>query len=165
MAAQFTKNVETSVEKMRNPSLLGVSVTTNDAPEPIVPKSPNFYDFDPLEVARQICLYEHGLYCNIEYEEMLDTKWIKNPDLAPNVIRVQNYYKDLIRWTSSLIVNCEKLDRRAKIIKKLMAVAILLFQCSNFNSAQGIMIGLGSSAILRLKTTWNVVKKKFWQNT
>eukprot|EP01129_Flabellula_baltica_P006693 TRINITY_DN2534_c0_g1_i1.p1 TRINITY_DN2534_c0_g1~~TRINITY_DN2534_c0_g1_i1.p1 ORF type:complete len:259 (+),score=48.10 TRINITY_DN2534_c0_g1_i1:112-888(+) len=34
----------------------------NDAPVPIFPGGNQFCDFDPLEFARQICLYEHEIY-------------------------------------------------------------------------------------------------------
>lgn len=45
-----------------------------DAPPSIVPKSKNFVDFDPVEVARQLTLIEHGLFRKIKPQE-----WCKIP--------------------------------------------------------------------------------------
>lgn len=40
----------------------GATNARGDRPEPILPKSSLFQDFDPLEVARQLSLFEQSIY-------------------------------------------------------------------------------------------------------
>ena len=80
-------------------------------------------DFDPAEVARQLCLVEQNLYryfrklrriCafsltsrQIHPKECLKHVWNKKPEQAVNVTRVIDNFNTVSSWVSTLILQTQ----------------------------------------------------------
>jgi len=95
-----------------------IFVFVENTPESIIPSSENFTDFNHLETARQICLYEQELLRSTNITEYLNQYWLKEPEKAPNIIKLRSFQSDLSKWVSSLIINERKIDKRVLILKK-----------------------------------------------
>ncbi|KAJ3124815.1 hypothetical protein HK098_000855 [Nowakowskiella sp. JEL0407] len=105
-------------------------------PPPILPKSlkrVSLIDLDPTEIARQLTIMEMKRYCAIGVVELLGQEWTKTPSLAPNV-KAMNHMQ----------------------AKRCLAL-------NNFNTLISIQSALGSSAIVRLKKTWENLGNKLRQ--
>ena len=86
--------------------------TRSDHPDPILPKSMNFNDFDAIELARQLSLYEQSIYKQIHPKECLDQCWSKKDrySRAPNVMRLIDLFNQCASWVASTIVRQNKLE-------------------------------------------------------
>jgi len=94
------------------------------APVTIVPPSPKFEDFDPLEVARQLTLIEFDLFKAITAQECLGQAWNK-PDhdiIAPNLSAMTKHFNTFTLWVCTEVVREEKVASRAKSIAKFIVI-------------------------------------------
>jgi len=135
--------------------------TFGTPPDPIIPESNSFDDFDLMEFARQLCLFEFNIFRMIKPHEFLE---IKLEGGAPNIKRLENWETELSRWVASRIVSEKKLEKRGKIIKKMIMLTVNLFYLHNFNAAGNIVTGLTLNQVTRLNQTWALVKKKYPKN-
>jgi len=138
-----------------------MNIGFDNIPEPLLPEGENFVDFNPIEVARQICLYEQNFFSNMTPREFLNQSWINDKNNSPNISKLISFNIEVSKWVASLIVSQTSMEKRSKILKQLMQVSIELFNLCNFNSCMGIVNGLNSPSITRLKLTWGQTKKKY----
>lgn len=133
----------------------------NKPPLAIVPKSTNFFDMDPTEVARQLTLYEHYLFRQIHPKECLNKCWLKTEksDKAPNITAMSNHFNKIASWIVYEIVNQSNLINRVRTVKRFLKIAVKCREFNNFNCCQEIIAGLGSASVHRLKQTWSKLKK------
>lgn len=145
-------------------------------PSPIVPKTQLFDDFEMLEVARQICLFEQSIYTKIHPKECLDQCWSKSDRYtrAPTVMRLIDFFNHFSNWVATMILKHEKLDGptplcspsspltlpdRVRELKRFMRLASELRLLNNFNGCQEVLAGLADSSIFRLRASWLRVEK------
>ncbi|KAJ3437416.1 ras guanine nucleotide exchange factor i-related [Anaeramoeba flamelloides] len=136
-------------------------------PEPKVPKnifSPNLsvFDVDEEEIARQITLIEFDIFKTIRPKELLNLAWSK-PKLkhrAPNVIRFIEKFNSNSRWAQQTILQYDKFRQRGKVISWLIKIAEQLRKLNNFDAVMSINSGLNSSAIHRLKYSFEEVPRR-----
>lgn len=132
-------------------------------PASLTPKTANFEDFDPIEVARQLCLIEQEIYTAIHPKEALNQSWNKRKEQAPNIIKMIHFFNVFSKWVSTKLVSEPDLKARSKLLKKFVQILIHLRQYNNFDSMQAILAGLNNASIFRLKLTWaKVEKEKFF---
>jgi len=134
-------------------------------PKSIYPKNMSdfaFLDLDPVEIARQETLIEHSLYKQIRPRECLNQSWNKsNKELvAPNIHAIIQRFNNFNRFLISLIVQTKNLQKRAKLIERIICVAQHFRQLNNFNGLMTILSSLESTAIYRLKKTFESVNSK-----
>jgi len=130
------------------------------APTPIIPKTEKFSDFDPLEVARQLCLLESSIFQVIHPKELLNQSWIKAKDVAPTIVKLTKAFNDLAAWINTEIVNQPHERERIKVIKKFIQIMLYCRDFNNFNSVFEISAALEKSPIYRLKQSWEKLEKK-----
>ncbi|KAI8819872.1 ras guanine nucleotide exchange factor domain-containing protein [Fimicolochytrium jonesii] len=145
-----------------------VAESTNSAPAPppILPRSLKKFgilDLDPLEVARQLTIMESRLYNSIEPIELVGQKWTKKAGRsgAPNVRALTNMANQITGWVAASILTEVDPKRRASLIKQFLKIGDRCLHLNNFNTLIAILSSLNSSAIIRLKRSWELVPAKY----
>ncbi|KAJ6249910.1 ras guanine nucleotide exchange factor i-related [Anaeramoeba flamelloides] len=139
-------------------------------PEPKLPKtifSPklNLFDVDPEEIARQITLIEYNIYEKIKPSELLKLAW-SSPKLrhrSPNVIQMIHRFNLISGWVATAILKGERVKERGKSLRWFINIASHCRKLNNFNGLMAILSGLGSSAVHRLKHTFDELPEKFFE--
>lgn len=140
-----------------------LSYTFNSPPPPTyVPKSSDFNDFEPMEVARQLTLIEYDLYKGIEAKECLNQAWSKTDkeERAPHIVAMIKRFNLVSAWVATEIIKSEKLSERMIKVKKFLYIARYCRDIGNFNGVMEILAGLQNSAVHRLRKTWDKVLSK-----
>ncbi|KAJ5073316.1 guanine nucleotide exchange factor [Anaeramoeba ignava] len=137
------------------------------APKPQIPKNIDpmkiqLMKIKDIEIARQITLHTHNLFTKIKTQELLNHSWTKKnkKELSPNItslIRRFNYISD---WVSSQILKEKKMNKRVKIMKKMIQIIEELFLIRNYNDVMCFVAGIQNSSISRLTKTWKKIPKK-----
>ena len=133
---------------------------SKEKPTPIHPKGPNFDDWDIVEVARQLCLYEQTIYQAIHPKEALNQAWNKHKERAPNLLKMITFFNRLSKWVSTQVCLREDLKERVKLIMKFMQLSMQLRQYNNFDGMQAVLSGINSTPVWRMKQSWAKIEKK-----
>eukprot|EP00005_Dracoamoeba_jomungandri_P000702 CAMPEP_0174257274 /NCGR_PEP_ID=MMETSP0439-20130205/6438_1 /TAXON_ID=0 /ORGANISM="Stereomyxa ramosa, Strain Chinc5" /LENGTH=993 /DNA_ID=CAMNT_0015340291 /DNA_START=75 /DNA_END=3056 /DNA_ORIENTATION=+ len=118
------------------------------------------------DIAEQLTLVESNLYCAIEPQELLNQSW-NSPKLqyrAPNVIAMINRANAVSFWVASMILLQEKPRDRKKMVDKFISVAEALRKLNNFHTLMGIIAGLNTSSVSRLRSIKSEISKKTLSN-
>ena len=143
-------------------------------------------DFDPLELARQLTLVEHELFCRVQAKEMLDEAWLSKDKLrlAPTLTALAQWSTRMSHWVITEILMVDTPKGRAAVYERFVAIAKVrtlgaqqrawsgradsadavvrvrptqaLESLRNFNGIVEIMTALVSSPIYRLRFTLQV---------
>ncbi len=110
----------------------------------------------PSVIAEQMIMSEHENFRAIKPGECFNQNWVKkNSGLSPNIVNLTNRFNKLSRWVSYEICVCPDIRERRTMLEKWIAVASL---CKEQYRAFGIVMvivgGLTSSAVFRLRRTW-----------
>lgn len=111
----------------------------------------------PTEFARQMALVDHRLFRAIKPQELLHMNWtnsLSKHEKSPNVIRMIKQFNRVGQWVISSLVTCQNLDKRIKILSKLIHIAFESFRLSNVNGTMAFISALKNSFIVRLRSTW-----------
>ncbi|KAJ3447254.1 guanine nucleotide exchange factor [Anaeramoeba flamelloides] len=142
-----------------------VSIIDKETPEPILPmkktinwKAITFIDLNEIGLARQMTLFEMGLFQRIEAKEFIKKRWSKkDKKLTPNLIEMIQRFNNTSLWIVSTILSYEKVKMRSQIITKFIKCGKESIRLGNFNTAMEIVAGLNNSAIRRLRKSWALV--------
>lgn len=128
---------------------------------PTVTSNLTLVDMDPIEIARQITLIEFEVFKAISPTQCLNQAWIKQnkQDIAPDVLKMIRFSNDISAWVYTEILKRDTPKDRADAIKIFIRIAQHLFDIRNFNGVFEILAGFSSSAVDRLKKTWEVRKE------
>ncbi|KAL7750810.1 hypothetical protein RI367_003767 [Sorochytrium milnesiophthora] len=182
---QFTEEImaedrQHSVAKQIRKTLLklhectAVATVSNNllpAPLPKLPKKisdkPSLFNYDPEEIARQLCLSEHAVYRRIRPTELLGQAWAKKDGQtrAPNVWIMTQRFNNVASWTARSILEQRNLKYRTMRMEWFVDVAWHLSELRNFSVLMAVIAGLNNAAVQRLKFTRNdltVRAKKRW---
>jgi son of sevenless-like protein len=132
---------------------------SKEKPMPILPKGQTFDDWDVIEVARQLCLYEQTIYQSIHPKEALNQAWNKHKERAPNIIKMISFFNRISKWVSTQICHREDYKARVKLIMKFMMLTMQLRQYNNFDCMQAVLSGLNNSSVFRMKASWAKIQK------
>ncbi|KAJ3541223.1 hypothetical protein NM208_g4708 [Fusarium decemcellulare] len=124
--------------------------------------SSTFLSFGCIEFARQLSIEQTTLFCRIPPQEFLGCAWVcKTGNMAPNVRAMVSFTSQLSNLVVETILDHQTARKRAVAINHWVNIAQ---ECSNFRNYDGLVAllsGLGHSAILRLRQTWNLVSPKY----
>ena len=127
--------------------------------ETLLPFKPSEY-FDILvwpemEIARQISLYTHYYFSQIEIEEILSTRWTKKTNYinSPNVMILIERQTKLILWVCEEILSYDKSRIRAQVWEKFLKIAQNCKKLYNFNDCFIIISALNSLPLKHLDKT------------
>jgi len=139
-------------------------VRIGQPPKPILPL--NFFtrlwnadrllDLDEEEIARQLTVMDWENFIKIKPCEMMDCAWSK-PKLryrSPNVLEMIRSFNSVSGWVVTMILRPETVHERGRVLSKFLRIAEKLLALNNYNSVMSILSGFNSSAVSRLKYTF-----------
>ncbi|CAF0902526.1 unnamed protein product [Adineta ricciae] len=117
------------------------------------------------DLAEQMTLIDHKLFCALGSEELLLLGWMKpgRDDLAPNVALVSKRFNEMCRLVITEILTQATVNDRVQCIEKWSTVADICRYLRNFNGVLQIMAAFVNSSVYRLKTTWDRISKQHKQ--
>jgi ankyrin repeat protein len=116
-------------------------------------KKTKISEFSSEDLAQQLTLLTHVMFCEIPVTEFVDNKY-KSFETGPNFQRMKAMSNKLSFFLISAILQEEDVTARANVIKLLIQTAENCLGLENFDMFVSIISVLGSSAIHRLKQTW-----------
>ncbi|KAF9464143.1 ras guanine nucleotide exchange factor domain-containing protein [Collybia nuda] len=134
------------------------------APPPsIMPKTTKklkLGDIEPLELARQLTIYESQLYQKIKPIECLQRAREQRTDSMDNIAIVIQTSNRIADWVAESVLSKEDSRKRANAVKQLILVADRCRTLNNFSTMIAITSGLNTPPIRRLKRTWEQVNQR-----
>ncbi|KAJ3452408.1 ras guanine nucleotide exchange factor i-related [Anaeramoeba flamelloides] len=165
---EFTSSLRSIISLQQKGGIVNTNTEEAPPPEPKVPKNLfskqlNLFDFHAIELARQISISDFEIFSKIHQSELFNCAWSKEhlKHRAKNVSIFINRFNLLSSWVSSLIVETEGLKNRAHVLRKFIKIANNLYKLNNFNSCYSILAGIESSAVHRLKFTFEELSAKY----
>jgi hypothetical protein len=117
-------------------------------------KQAGFFDYDELEVARQLTLMEFDWFKQIQPTECLNQAWTQSKSDAPNICTMINRSNTIPFWVATEIVQRDNIEERVAFLRKFITIADHCRSICNYNGLMEILSGLNMTAIYRLKRTW-----------
>ncbi|GAA5835240.1 hypothetical protein JCM11251_006655 [Rhodosporidiobolus azoricus] len=81
-------------------------------------------------------------------------------DSESNVMRSIAFVNHLAAWTSTLILVQSRPKQRARMLEKMLLIAVSLREKENFDGLMGVLAGLNSQPVFRLSETFEIVATK-----
>ncbi|CAH8438317.1 unnamed protein product [Schistosoma turkestanicum] len=160
------RNLSDNVTNIRK-SLLGDRIRLIQTIEQLPPEqldfglvtSPNdvkLTTVHPLELARQVTLYEWELYSRIEFWEVTGKEKIKSPNFEVS-LQFSNKFKC---WLVSSIMSAEHLEDRMIIMQRVADLLVYFDSLNNLQGVQEAKAALLSSPVFRLSETYDALISK-----
>ncbi|KAJ3214118.1 hypothetical protein HK099_007016 [Clydaea vesicula] len=147
----------------------------------------NFYEWtEPLEMAKQLTLIDYEQFLRVKSFEMLDQIWgdkrmrelnssssggkikINHDTMLTGISRMIKQTNHLTWWVTNKVVNNATLKGRITALKYFAQTALVIIKINNycremknFNALTGIVAGLSTAPIFRMKKTWAAFADKF----
>jgi len=117
---------------------------------------------DEKTIAEQLTLLEFEIYKRIQPPELLGQAWSKEKQqcLGRNVIELITRANKVSFWVASTILLQPKMKDRVKAISQYIAIGRELVLLRNYNTLMGILAGLSTSAVSRLKKSFAALDSK-----
>jgi len=147
---------EASKKDKFNPATIAKSVKKPKKKE----KPFKIQDFDAKEVAEQLTIIDHGLFCCIDMFELQNIRWVSNPDQTPNIEASSSFTNKLTFWIEYQILITSTVKKRVSLINFFLKVAQYLMEMNNFNSLMAFYLALNLGYINKLKSTLKSVATK-----
>ncbi|KAH8925013.1 hypothetical protein BT69DRAFT_1318508 [Atractiella rhizophila] len=145
----------------------GGSVPLGPPPPAIWPKNPRklkFLDIDALEMARQLTIMDSLLFRKITPRDCLSKAWPKKYGTDPiNFKAITDMSVFITRWVEKTVLQQEDVRKRTATIKHFITIADRCRALNNYATFFYIVAGLQSTAVHRLKRTWDTVNAKNMQ--
>ena len=130
--------------------------------ETIIPKDTKKFDifnWDPIEIARQLTIFTQYLYRNIDCQELLSGRWTKNDKMekSPNITLLINRFNKISKWIMEEIMSYDYSRDRCKVVEFFISVAEELKNIHNLNDCFAVITTFNHLSIKNLKRTWNKV--------
>ena len=133
--------------------------------ETIIPEVTDFifdvFNWDPVELARQITIITQYLYRNIGCQELLLGGWTKKDKMkkSPNITKLIIRFNKISKWIMEEILSYDSAKDRAKVIEIFLCVAEELRNIHNLNDCFAVITTFNHLCIKRLKKTWSNVSE------
>lgn len=129
-----------------------------------LPRPLTILDFHPYEIARQLCGMEWELWKQVKNYELLDVAWTRKDKetRAPNVLNMIRFSNHVTNWLISEILIPDDPKERSVALNRCIWIVKALMEMRNFNAAMEALSAFHSSAIYRLKSTWNLLPASTW---
>lgn len=125
-----------------------------------LPSSFSIFDWNMIEIARQMSLISQHLYRKIENSEFCNSNWMKGDkeNNAPNITRLIHRFNQMSYWICEEILAYDRAQDRARVIEKLITLANELRKMNNFNDCYNIINAFNYLPLKRLTKTWAKIK-------
>ncbi|WVQ83901.1 hypothetical protein IAT38_006045 [Cryptococcus sp. DSM 104549] len=146
----------------------GTSGSLLSPPAPLIPRISGrgirLMDIPALELARQLTVMEFLNFQKIKPSECLSKAWAVDDDesakMAKNVRAVILSANRMAGWVALCVLRGKEARTRAAVMKLFIHTAIECRSLNNFSSMAGIVAGLNSAPITRLKRTRELLSQK-----
>ena len=117
-------------------------------------------EIHPVELARQLTLYESELFRKIKPWEFLNQGWAKKGGVnAPNVLEMIHWSTRVSGFVASEIMKAP-INKKIRVISYFMRVASALRDLNNFNALMEVIAGFENAAVWRLQPFFQEVPRK-----
>ncbi|KAL0488120.1 RasGEF [Acrasis kona] len=135
------------------------------SPREPIPKSLKesiLLQFTSMDIAQQFCMIDFQSFSQIQPKECLNQAWNKSNQkrMAPNIYSMIERTNQMCDWAACEVLRCENIRDRKRALVKLIEIAEELTKLNNLNALKGIIGGLNSNAVFRLKKTWEGIDNK-----
>ena len=133
------------------------------SPSGALPSDVTLMSFDPLEIVRQLTLFEYDMYAGLERSELLSLRFSKRGREynAPHVVRLITFFNNVSSWVRDSILSVNNLAKRVELMGFFVTIASLgLSEYSNFSLAMAVLSGFNASPVHRLKASWDMLQKR-----
>jgi len=129
---------------------------------PTVPKDRlQLPDMHPQEIARQMTLMEYDLFSHIKPWEYLSWNTKQKQTKSANILAMINMFNMMNWWVQKEVINSGDLPKqRAATMGKFLEICECLLELQNYNGFMEILSGLNSSAVFRLKLSWECLPSR-----
>ncbi|KAI5252551.1 ras GEF [Aureobasidium subglaciale] len=117
-------------------------------------------DLDAVEVARQLTIMESKIFCAIQPQELLGLEWTKKTGHAANVLAMSKFSTNLTNVVVDTILAADQTKKRVAMLKHWIKIAKLCLDIDNYSALMAIACSLTSSAVSRLRHTWDQLSAK-----
>lgn len=134
---------ETAIAALANPNL-------DAAPAPILPPAhitnPSFYDLNPEEFARQLCIVHHRAFAAIRADELLDQAYrsLDKEARARNVVALQAHSQSLFSFTKNELASADALGNPGAAAGRFLEIVSRLVAHQNLIAARTIIEAIDS---------------------
>ena len=118
----------------------------------------------PEEIAQQIALIDHTIFCNIEMDELLMKRFSQSnkQEIAPHVVHLTQRFNATAGWVSATVVGCISLERRVAVLNRMIAIAFYSYHIGNHFAGIAMTAALDSTPLKRLTRTWDVCYSRLY---
>ena len=120
------------------------------------------WSFELLEIARQLTLIDHSIFCAIPLQSLILSSW-SNPRHMMTAIhykKMNDRFNTLSLWSTSCVLNENTIENRAKKYEQIVLLSSHLMDLCNYNCAMALITSLQQGCITRLKDTLALVTSK-----
>jgi len=131
-------------------------------PKQLHPAQYTFMKLSPVELARQLTIMEFDLYQRIKPWEFLNQGWTKKdeePIPSPHIVAMTSHFNHVAEWIAIEVLEAGSVKKRAKVVTRVIEMAVELRKLNNFNGIMEVLAGLQTTAIYRLRHTWSAVSE------
>lgn len=125
-------------------------------------KCKSIWDFETLEIARQMTLIDHALFCDIPLHSLLFPRWSepRHCRSSPELRKFIDRFNAISLWSTTSVLRENSVQVRADRYMSLVELASHLLDLGNYSSAMAIVTALQQSCITRLKRTLKLIGPK-----
>lgn len=130
------------------------------AGESVVASALLLLEVDVQDLAHQITLMESKCYADIQIRELLQQVWNnkqRRDTAAPTLMWVFRHFNSVSRWIVDALLSEREARRRARVMRRVLLLAMHLLAMNNYNGLMEVMSGINSTAVDRLWATWHAV--------
>eukprot|EP00009_Paramoeba_aestuarina_P001203 CAMPEP_0201506558 /NCGR_PEP_ID=MMETSP0161_2-20130828/474_1 /ASSEMBLY_ACC=CAM_ASM_000251 /TAXON_ID=180227 /ORGANISM="Neoparamoeba aestuarina, Strain SoJaBio B1-5/56/2" /LENGTH=986 /DNA_ID=CAMNT_0047900685 /DNA_START=179 /DNA_END=3139 /DNA_ORIENTATION=- len=158
------KKLQMKFKKNKTEQEKTVTHRTNP-PKPHIPKfhdgGATLLEINPVELARQLTLYESELFRKIKPWEFLNQSWAKKGGVnAPNVLEMIHWSTRVSGFVASEIMKAP-INKKIRVISYFMQVAKNLREMNNFNALMEVIAGFENAAVWRLQPFFQEVPRRY----
>lgn len=119
------------------------------------------FSFSFEEIAEQLTLADHALFCRIQPSELLFQNWTREDKWseAENVCNLELRFDAIVQWISCMVLEI-RLEKRVQALQFVIHLAYYLKEIKNYFSSTAIIFALKSAPISRLLRTWEIIDEK-----
>eukprot|EP01124_Arcella_intermedia_P024228 TRINITY_DN4030_c0_g1_i1.p1 TRINITY_DN4030_c0_g1~~TRINITY_DN4030_c0_g1_i1.p1 ORF type:complete len:867 (-),score=256.52 TRINITY_DN4030_c0_g1_i1:1470-3713(-) len=116
---------------------------------------------DEGEIAEQLTWVDKEYFDMIEDREYFSCKWNskKHQMFVKNIVAMISRSDQLSHWVATSIIVPETLEDRHGVLRKMIYIALALYNLNNFNSMMAILTGLNMACVARLRQTFAQLSK------